>query len=125
MTRHLLRIDSLAGLLAGTVMLVLSGWLSTLYALPRAFLLTVAAANLAYGTYSGFLSRMPRRPSAMIVALVVANGAWAVLCIVAAWRYRETASVFGLAQLIGEGAFVGGLAALDWRNRAKLVVGPA
>jgi hypothetical protein len=106
-------------------MLALAGWLSQLYALPLSFLLAVAGANLAYGTFSGFLSRMPRRPRALIAALVIANGAWAVLCFVAAWHYRDTASVFGLAQLIGEGLLVGGLAALEWRSRAQLVVAAA
>ncbi len=103
-------------------MLVLSAWLSALYALPRAVLVAVAVANMAYGTYSGFLSRRQRRPYAMIVALVAANGVWAVLCFVAAWHYRETATVFGLAQLIGEGMIVGGMAALEWRVRARLLV---
>jgi hypothetical protein len=30
--------------------------------------------------------------------------------------------MFGLAQLIGEGLLVGGLAALEWRSRAQLVL---
>ncbi len=122
MTRHLLRIDSLAGLFAGTAMLGLSGWLSALYALPRPVLIAMGIANMAYGTCSGFLSRRQRRPYAMIVALVVANGAWAVSCLVAGWHYRDTASVFGLAGLIGEAMIVGGMAALEWRLRARLLV---
>lgn len=118
--RRLLWIDSSAGLLAGATVLALSGWLSDLYALPRTLLVTMGIANLAYGTYSGTLARRARRPYAMLVALIVANAAWAVLCALAAVRFRATASVFGLTHLIGESVFVGGLAALEWRARETL-----
>jgi hypothetical protein len=118
--RHLLWIDSGAGLGAGLVVLALSGWLSEVYALPRALLLGMGAANLAYGTYSGALARRARRPPGLILLLVVANAAWAVLCGVMAVRLAHSASVFGVAHLAGEGLFVGGLAALEWRERERL-----
>jgi len=34
------------------------------------------------------------------------------------------ASVFGLAHLLGEGAFVGALATLEWRERERLLRAP-
>lgn len=40
----------------------------------------------------------------------------------AALHFAGTASVFGLAQLAGEGLLVGGLAVLEWRARDRLVV---
>ena len=120
MLRHLLWIDSGAGLGAGVVVLALSGWLSEVYGLPRALLLGMGAANLAYGTYSGTLARRARRPRGLLLLLVVANGAWAVLCVVLAVRLAHSASAFGLAHLAGEGLFVGGLAALEWRERERL-----
>jgi hypothetical protein len=119
--RHLLWIDSGAGLLAGVVMLALSGWLSELYALPRPLLVAMGVANLAYGTYSGTLARRARRPRGLLVLLVAANATWAVLCMLAAVRLADTASAFGLAHLVGEGLFVGGLAALEWRERERLL----
>jgi hypothetical protein len=100
--------------------LALSGWLSDLYGLPRPLLVGMGVANLAYGTYSGALARRARRPRGAIVLLVLANAAWAGLCGVAAVRLADTASAFGLAHLVGEGAFVGTLAALEWRERERL-----
>ncbi len=122
MLRHLLWIDSGAALLAGTSMLALSGWLSDLYALPHALLLVMGAANLAYGAYSGLLARRTHRPYGLIVLLVAANATWALLCMLAAFHFTGTATAFGVAQLAGEGLFVGGLAALEWRVRKELLV---
>ena len=118
--RHLLWVDCGAALLAGTLVLALSGWLSELYALPRAFLLGMGAANVGYGAFSGSLARRDSRPPALIVLLVVANAAWAGLCALAAVGLATTASAFGLAHLVGEGVFVGTLAALEWRDRERL-----
>ena len=121
--RDLLHVDSAAGLLAGLAVLALSGPLSTLYALPRLLLLGMAAANLTYGTFSGALARRARRPRPLLVLLVAANAAWAGLCGVAAVRLAGRASAFGLAHLVGEGAFVGALAVLEWRRREQLLRG--
>ena len=123
--RSLLRIDSTAGLVAGALVLLLSPWLSRLYALPSGFLVFTGVANLAYGSFSGSLARRAARPRTLITALVVANAAWAVFCVVVAFNVVGSASVFGLAQLIGESLFVGGLAMLEWRYRELLLVAPA
>lgn len=118
--RHLLLLDSIAGLTAGVTMLSLSAWLSALYALPRSLLVGIGVANLLYGTYSGSLARRVHRPMRLLIVLVAANGTWAGLCVLAAVRFRDTASPFGLAQLLGESVFVGVLAALEWRHRELL-----
>jgi hypothetical protein len=34
----------------------------------------------------------------------------------------DTASIFGMIQLIGEAIFVGGLACLEWRYRKELQI---
>ncbi|HYW30038.1 MAG TPA: hypothetical protein VE869_00930 [Gemmatimonas sp.] len=120
-SRYLLWVDSGAGLLAGVVVLALSSWLSELYALPRALLLGMAAANLAYGTFSGSLALRTRRPRPLLVLLVLANAAWAALCGAAAWIVAGQASAFGLAHLIAEGVFVCVLAVMEWRHREQLL----
>jgi hypothetical protein len=120
--RKLLWVDCGAALLAGAAVLSLSGWLSQLYALPQGLLVGMGVANLGYGTFSFSLARRARRPRPLIVLLVVANATWAVLCGLAAVLLAGTASAFGLAHLIGEGLFVGGLAGLEWRRRERLLV---
>lgn len=118
--RKLLWIDSVGGLVAGGIMLALSGWLSGFYRLPQSGIVVMGIANLAYGSYSGWLRRRPVRPMPLIVLLVIANAAWAVVCWSAAVRTASSASVFGLAHLIGEGGWVAGLAVLEWRAREIL-----
>jgi hypothetical protein len=103
-------------------MLSLSAWLSQLYGLPRGLLVAMGVANLGYGAFSFSLARRARRPRSLIVLLVVANATWAGLCGLAAVRFAGPASAFGLAHLVGEGLFVGGLAGLEWRQRTRLLV---
>jgi hypothetical protein len=119
--RKLLWVDCGAALLAGLAVLSLSGWLARLYTLPRGLLVAMGVANLAYGAFSFSLARRSRRPPPLIVLLVVANATWAALCGIAAVRLAGVASAFGLAHLIGEGLFVGGLAGLEWRRRERLL----
>jgi hypothetical protein len=116
----LLWVDCGAAFIAGVAVLSVAGWLADLYVLPRGLLVTMGAANLGYGAFSFSLARRARRPPSLIVLLVVANGTWALVCGLAAVSLAGTASVFGLAHLVGEGLFVGGLAALEWSQRERL-----
>lgn len=120
--KNLLWIDCTAAALAGTAVLLLSGWLSELHALPRGLLLFTGAVNLLYATFSFTLATRARRPRALITLLVVANLSWAVVCLGLAAAFAGTATLFGLGHLVGEALFVGGLAALEWRWREELVV---
>jgi hypothetical protein len=119
--RNLLWVDCGAALLAGLAVLLLSGWLSQLYVLPRELLVAVGVVNLMYGTYSFSLARRSRRRRSLLVLLIVANATWAVLCALAAIVLSGRASAFGLAHFIGEGVFVGGLAVLEWSQRERLI----
>jgi hypothetical protein len=125
MTRDLLWIDSRAGLVVGVGLLALGAWLSPWYGLPRELLWVVGVANLGYGLYSGWLFTRQPRPRAAIVALVMANASWALVCMLAAYLYASVATVLGVASLAGEGVFVGTLAVLEWRARERLVIGRA
>lgn len=124
MTRsRLLWGDSIAGLTAGALVLVLSAWLSALYRLPRWLIVFMALANVAYGAYSWSLARRSHRPSHLITRLVIANATWAVICLLTALAVARSASWFGLAHLVGESLFVGTLAAIEWRCRGDLTGG--
>lgn len=119
--RKLLWVDCTAAALAGAAVLAFSGWLSRLYALPRDLLLLIGAVNLLYGCYSFSLAVRARRPKHLLNVLIFANLAWAAVCLGLAVAFWQPATPFGLAQLIGEAVFVGGLAGLEWRHRDQLL----
>lgn len=118
--RNLLWIDGLAAAVAGVVVLALAGWLSPWYGLPHAFVLFLGWMNLAYATFSLSLARRSERPLRLLVLLAVANLGWGVCCLRWAVVFGQTASLFGLVHLVGEGFFVAGLGCLEWRWRELL-----
>ena len=120
--KNLLWVDCVAGAVVGAAVVALCDWLSPLYGLSRGLLLFTGAANLLYASYSFVLASSRRRPRALITALVVANFAWAVVCVYLAVRVAPSLTAFGLAHLLGEAAFVAGLASLEWRWRELLIV---
>lgn len=118
----LLWIDCTGGLVVGTLVLSLADWLSALYALPLGLVVAMGIANLAYGTFSLSLARRRVRPPALLLLLVAANIAWAIACATTAAFVATQASVFGLAHLLLESVYVGGLGALEWRHRKSLLI---
>jgi hypothetical protein len=120
--RNLLWVDCIAGALAGVLVLLFSGWLSSLHALPRELLLLNGAVNLLYASYSFSLAARARRPRSLIKVLVFANLSWAVVCLCLVAGFAGSATVFGIGHLVGEAMFVGGLAGLQWRWRDQLLV---
>ncbi len=120
--RALLWIDSGAGLTVGILVLLLAEWLSRSYAMPLNLVIGMGAANVGYGLYSFSLARRRVRPRALLVLLVTANASWATLCAVAAVLLVPVATRFGIAVLLLESVFVGGLAALEWRHRESLLI---
>jgi hypothetical protein len=119
--KNLLWIDCIAGALAGVLVLMWSGWLSNLHALPREMLLLNGGANLLYASFSFSLAVRARRPRTLINVLVLANLSWALVCLCLAVTFAGSATVFGIAHLVGEAIFVGGLAGLEWRWRDQLL----
>jgi len=118
---NLLWMDSRAGLLVGALTLALGYWLAPWYGLSLPLLLLIAAANLAYGAFSAWLLARPRpRPLGLIQALVVANLAWALVCLSLVAAHFAEARWLGLTHLVSEAVFVGGLAVLEWRQRFAL-----
>ena len=118
--RRLLWVDGLGALAAGIVVLLIKGWLSQWYALPEQLLFFTGVVNLIYASYSIPLAARAIRPMSWILFLVVANLTWAIVCLTLAFSYSATASLFGMAHLIGEGLYVGGLGCLEYRWREDL-----
>ena len=119
--RKLLWVDCIAAGLAGVILLMLSGWLSNVYALPRGLLVFNGVVNLLYASYSFTLARQTRRSRYLIYLLVFANLTWSAACVAMAWVFSGTATLFGLGHLVGEAIFVGGLAMLEWSQRDQLL----
>jgi hypothetical protein len=113
--KSLLWIDCLGGLVVGVLVFTLSSWLSGFYAMPEPFVIALGAANLTYGAFSLSLARRTVRPRALLLLLIGANLAWAVFCVIASIILAAQASAYGLALLLFEGVFVGGLGLLEWR----------
>jgi len=118
---RILWVDCVGAAAAGAAMLALREWISGWYAWPMNLVVAVALVNLAYASYSFSLAIAARRTVLQVLVLVLANAAWAALCLVMAVVLEDQASAFGLAHLVGEGLYVGGLAALEWRQREALV----
>lgn len=117
--RSLLWFDCAAAGLAGVAMLALSDVLSRLFGIPRAVLVTTAVVNLAYGAFSYSLARQTAVPAQRILALVVANFAWTLVCVGLAAFFASPASWLGACYLLAEGLLVGVLAAFEakaWRG---------
>ncbi len=117
---RILWIDGIGGAVVGLVVLALHGWLASLYQLPIEFILFMGLINLLYGCYSLPLAFRKKRPLHLIIILIIGNLAWAALCFWWAYSFRETASIFGMIHLIGEGIYVGGLGLVEWRWRKYL-----
>ncbi|HZG42140.1 MAG TPA: hypothetical protein VEY93_04195, partial [Longimicrobium sp.] len=103
------------------LVLMFSGWLSGVHALPRELLLLNGAANLLYASFSFSLAVRARRPRSLIEVLVFANLFWAIVCLCLAAVFAGSATMFGIGHLIGEAVFVGRLAGLEWKWRDQLL----
>ena len=92
-------VDCIAGALAGVLVLMFSGWLSPLHALPREILLLNGATNLLYASYSVSLAVRATQPRSLIKVLVFANLSWALVCLCLAAFLAGSATVFGIGHL--------------------------
>jgi hypothetical protein len=117
--RNVIYFDGLAGGIVGLLEIALLDWLTQLHQLPKSIIIFVCAANLIYGAYSLNLARNIRRGTwprrRWFDLLIFGNASWAVVCLVLVATYRSTISIFGLAHLLLEAAFVLWLAVIEWR----------
>jgi hypothetical protein len=107
-------------MVVGVMVVTLSGWLSRLEGLPQELLVVTGAVNLLYGSYSLSLAVRAERPMRLIKLLIVANLAWAPVCLMLLAVYAATATPFAYLHLGGEAIYVGTLAVFEWRYRELL-----
>jgi hypothetical protein len=113
--KRLLWIDSIGGLSVGALMLIFHSWLSEFWGLPLLLVVFIGVVNMLYGTYSFTVARMRVRPVWRIVLLAVANFSWTINCIIMGLVFLNSATIFGLLHIFGEGLYVGILAFFEWR----------
>ncbi len=114
-------IDATAALSAGILMLVLCPIVSQFYALPSEFLTLNGVVSVLYSAIGWTLGARRPRSASLLYFLIAANATWAVFCLASAAQFASRASVFGLAHLVLEAAFVSALAAVEWRHRRAIL----
>ncbi|MBK6725568.1 MAG: hypothetical protein KBF83_09645 [Pyrinomonadaceae bacterium] len=120
--QRILWVDCIGAIVTGLAMLLLSGWLSSLYRLSPAFVIVHAFVHLIFGTFSFSLAVRRRRPMALVLLLIFANAAWACLCIAFAITLVATFPVFATGHFALEGIYVGSLAVIEWKWREALSI---
>lgn len=122
--RALLWIDCMAGVMVGCAVLALAtgGQFSSLTGLPGWLPIFMGSANLLYAAFSFSIVTAARYNAMPVRLLVLANATWSVTCIFMTYFFFSTATLLGLGYLMGEAAFVGCLACLEWKASLR---GPA
>jgi hypothetical protein len=114
--KKLLWTDGIAGLLAGTVLLIFSSRLSVFFNLPESLVKTQGLINLLYCSFSLSLARQTANSKRSVYILAIANAAYALFATGVLLYFFRTASVYGIIFLIAEIVFIGLLAVLEWRK---------
>lgn len=114
-------IDGVAALTVGALLLLLRRVLVDFYGLSLELVTLIGMVNVVYAAPGLILGAVRRRPAWLLSGLIAANLAWAIACVAIATHVWSSASLFGLAQIIGEGLFVTCLAGLEARYRKDIL----
>jgi hypothetical protein len=109
----LIRTDARAALVSAIFVLLCKTWLADWLCLPENVLAKMCAVAFCYGAYSSFLHFKNPKPLFLIKILIFANAFWATFCIGIIVYHWATINRFGIAYLLAEAMFVGGLAFLE------------
>jgi hypothetical protein len=119
--RRLLWVDAIAAGSAGVLLLMLRDWLAGWYGFALAQLWVMALVSLCYCAFGLFVLTRRELPLSLVRVLFTANFAWASVCAIAVPVLATSATIFGLAALLLEALFVGGLATLERRRWRALM----
>ena len=118
--RNILWLDCLGGLVVGAVVLTFCKTISSLDGLPLAMIIVTGVANLAYGSYSLFVTTRKNRPRFLVQILALANMGWLVVCVVIVSLNWQQITALGLLHIIGEGVYVASLGFVEWMWRNEI-----
>ena len=119
--RNLLWIDCFGGLAAGALFLLAADFFVNLHRLPFELILVIGIANVVYGSFSLSLALRKTRPLVLIKLLAIANMVWLPIIFSFGFWQINSASIWGLAHLFGEGIYVGALGFIEWQNKEDLL----
>lgn len=117
---RILWVDCLGALIVGCVVLSIYKLLSDWESLPTAIVFSMGIANLAYGSYSVFVTTRKPRPLLMVKILAIANMFWLIVCVAIATAFWQQMSFLGVLHLVGEGIYVAALGLTEWKWRMLL-----
>lgn len=118
--QSILWLDCVGALIVGIVILCACQLISEWDSLPLWIILGVGLANLAYGTYSFWVTTRNPRPMVLLKILALANIMWLAVCIaIVVWNW-DNISVFGIFHKFAEGIYVASLGCIEWRWRKSL-----
>lgn len=118
----LLWTDCIGGLTVGALVLSVHQFLSRIEGFPAFVIIFIGTANLAYGSFSLFVTTRNPRPIGLIKALAVANIAWLIVCLGIVFWWFKSATVVGILLVLGEGIYVASLGILEWNWRGLLAI---
>ena len=118
----ILWIDCMGGLIVGLLVLLFHPFLGRIEGLPKLTIVSIGIANLAYGSYSLFVTTRKRRPIGLVKMLALANMAWLLTCIGIVVLWFDVITEIGILLVVGEGIYVATLGITEWKWRADLAL---
>lgn len=118
--QNILWLDCLGGLMVGVFVLLFSNLISEWDSLPLGIVRFVGFANLAYGSYSIWVTTRAPRKIILVKILALANMAWLFVCITIIVIHWNDISLFGTIHKLAEGIYVASLGVIEWRWRESL-----
>jgi hypothetical protein len=112
--RRALLVDATLTGISGVVLLLASGPLSRLLALPPALLLSAAAIFIPFAAFVGWLGTRPRVYRPLVFAAIVLNALWAMDSVLLLFTRWVQPSPLGEFFVIAQGVMVAVIAELEF-----------
>ena len=117
---RILWLDCLGGLAVGVIVVAFCWPISNWEGLPLVVVLAMGMVNLAYGSFSLYVTTRKNRPLSLIKILAIANMFWLLVCCVIVVVHWNQISILGILHLIGEGIYVAALGKVEWKLKDSL-----
>jgi len=116
----LIRTDAIAGIVAGLVLFFGREVWSPLSGLSVAWFARLGIVGMCYGAFSGTITLLKAYRPNPVWTLITANALYALFCLGLLFNKASELSALGVAHLLAEVLFVGGLALMEARSAKGL-----